>query len=157
MKLVLLMTGKTDGKSCTDMLSDYGQRITRYLPFEVCVMPDVKNAANLPEDVQKSKEAEAMLKFFRPGDRIILLDERGREYTSAAFAASLEKQLGGGSKRIIFVIGGPYGFAKDIYDKADDMLSLSRMTFPHQLIRVIFAEQLYRALTILKGEPYHHE
>jgi 23S rRNA (pseudouridine1915-N3)-methyltransferase len=150
------MLGKTDSYSYIELLSDYGRRIQKYLPFELHCLPDAKNTRNLSEELQKEKEGESILNFFKAGDCIVLLDEKGTEYTSVDFAGKLEKNMAAGYKRIVFVIGGPYGFSKSVYDAASEKIALSRMTFPHQLVRLIFIEQLYRALTILKGEPYHH-
>ena len=119
-------------------------------------IPDIRNRKTLSEDQQKKAESFLLLQQLQPGDHVVLLDENGNHYTSVAFAENLEKLMASGSKRIVFVIGGPYGFAQEVYDKANAKMSLSPMTFSHQMVRLIFVEQLYRAFTILKGEPYHH-
>ena len=121
------------------------------------VLPDVKNAKNLTESLQKEREGEMLLEQFQPGDFVVLLDERGRQYSSMEFSQFLAQKMLGTVKRLVFVVGGPYGFSDGVYKRANDKISLSKMTFSHQMVRMIFAEQIYRAMTILKGEPYHHE
>lgn len=157
MKVCLLVVGKTDEAYLQKGIELFLKRIPHYLPFEMKVIPDVKNTKNLSQDQQKEKEGELILLQLIPSDELILLDERGTEFTSTTFAQFLEKKMLSGIKRMVFVIGGPYGFSQDVYNRANGKLSLSKMTFSHQMVRLIFAEQLYRALTILKGEPYHHE
>jgi len=157
MKVVLLVIGKTDSGSWSDALEDYKRRLKHYVPFEMEVIPDIKNAKNMTESQQKEAEGSFILKSLQAGDCCVLLDERGKEYTSKQFAAYLDKKMQVISKRLVFVIGGPYGFSEDVYAKAAESISLSKMTFSHQMIRPIFVEQIYRAMTILRGEPYHHE
>ncbi|WP_299583222.1 23S rRNA (pseudouridine(1915)-N(3))-methyltransferase RlmH [uncultured Sunxiuqinia sp.] len=157
MKIKLLVIGKTDQKYLQEGLADYHKRIPHYLPFEFTVIPDLKNTRKLSEDQQKEKEGELILAQVKAGDELVLLDERGQTFRSTEFARFLEKKMLGGLKNLILVIGGPYGFSEAVYQRATGKVSLSKMTFSHQLIRLIFSEQLYRALTILKGEPYHHE
>lgn len=150
------MTGKTDNPAYAAAIDDYARRINRYLPLEVIIIPDLKNTRNMPCAVQKEKEGELILRTIRPGDCCTLLDERGRAHTSEGFAAYLEGRMQAVQGRLVFVVGGPYGFSQSVYRAAADMISLSSMTFSHQMIRLLFAEQLYRALTIINGDPYHH-
>ena len=157
MKIRLIVIGKTDKKFLQEGIDLFLKRIPHYLPFEYQVIPDLKNTRKLSEDQQKEKEGELLLAQMKPGDELILLDERGDEFKSTDFARFLEKRMLGGTKNLVFAIGGPYGFPEVVYQAAAGKISLSRMTFSHQLVRLIFSEQLYRALTILKGEPYHHE
>ncbi|MCD8318697.1 MAG: 23S rRNA (pseudouridine(1915)-N(3))-methyltransferase RlmH [Paraprevotella sp.] len=157
MKIQLLVVGKTDNPHFIAGIEEYVQRIRHYLPFEISVVPDLRNTKSLSEEQQKEKEADLLLKAFLPGDRIVLLDEHGREHRSLEFAAWMEKKMAAGPKRLVFVVGGPYGFSPRIYEKAHEKISLSRMTFSHQMIRLIFTEQIYRAMTIIHHEPYHHE
>lgn len=157
MKIKLVVIGKTDQSYLQEGIRVYHQRIPHYLPFEFVIIPDIRNTRNLSEDQQKEKEGELILSQVKAGDELILLDEQGQTYRSKEFARFLEKKMLGGVKNLVFVIGGPYGFSEAVYQKAIGKVSLSKMTFSHQLIRLIFSEQLYRALTILKGEPYHHE
>ena len=156
MKTELVVVGKTTDKHFAASINDYIDRITHYMPFGVTVIPELRNARSLSHDLQKEKEGEAILKLLQPSDTVVLLDERGTEYRSIEMAAWLEKRQAT-ARRLVFVIGGPYGFSQAVYDRADTMQSLSRMTFSHQMVRLVFAEQLYRACTIIKGEPYHHE
>ncbi|MBR3122779.1 MAG: 23S rRNA (pseudouridine(1915)-N(3))-methyltransferase RlmH, partial [Prevotella sp.] len=135
---------------------DYVGRIGHYMPFSVVVVPELKNTKALSEEQQKEREGELILQKIKPTDTLVLLDERGSELSSVAFSQWLQRKQSS-ARSLVFVIGGPYGFSKAVYNRADEQLSLSRMTFSHQLIRVVFAEQLYRACTIIKGEPYHHE
>lgn len=157
MKIKLIVIGKTDQSYLQKGIENYHKRIPHYLPFEFVVIPDIKNTRKLSEDQQKEKEGELILSQVKPGDDVILLDEKGQTFRSKEFARFLEKKMLGGIKALIFVIGGPYGFSEAVYQKATGKVSLSKMTFSHQLVRLIFSEQLYRGLTILKGEPYHHE
>ena len=157
MKIKLIVIGKTDQSYLQDGIQLYHKRIPHYLPFEYQAIPDIKNTRKLSEEQQKGKEGELILGQIRAGDELFLLDEKGKSYRSIEFARFLEQKMLGGVKNLVFVIGGPYGFSDTVYQKATGKLSLSKMTFSHQLIRLIFSEQLYRALTILKGEPYHHE
>lgn len=157
MRITLLLVGKTTNKHLEALVEDYCGRIGHYLPFEVKIIPELKSTKSLTVEQQKEKEGELILQHIRQGDRLILLDERGKQYRSVDFAAFLTKQCSMSAKRIVFLIGGPYGFSKAVYEKSHSMLSLSLMTFSHQMIRLLFVEQLYRALTIQNGEPYHHE
>lgn len=157
MKIVLLAIGKTDAKYFIEAIGEYQKRLEHYIPYEMQIIPDLKNTKSLTIDQQKEKEGELILKALQPGDYLVLLDERGKEYSSMQFASYIEKKTHTVNKRLVFVIGGPYGFSQSIYDKASEKLTLSRMTFSHQMIRLIFVEQLYRAMTILNNEPYHHE
>lgn len=157
MKTCLLVIGKTDAIYIQEGIAEYEKRLRRYIPYEMKVLPDVRNAKNMSENVQKEKEGEMILEQLQATDFVVLLDERGRQYTSLEFSDYLAQKMLGGIKRLVFVIGGPYGFADAVYQRAGDKISLSRMTFSHQMVRMIFAEQVYRAMTILKGEPYHHE
>jgi 23S rRNA (pseudouridine1915-N3)-methyltransferase len=157
MKIQLWVVGKTTRDFVEHGLTEFCERIKHYLPFDIQVVPDIKNTKNLSAEQVREKEGEAILKLLRPDDFLVLLDEHGREYSSLQFAAYLERKMHVVPKSLIFIIGGPYGFSKKVREAAQDALSLSRMTFPHQLVRLIFAEQLYRALTILHSEPYHHE
>ena len=134
----------------------YQRRLQHYVPFELQVLPDIKNTKNLTKAEQKNQEGVLIRKALQAGDWCVLLDEQGKEYTSMEFAAYLEKKIQIVSRRLVFVIGGPYGFSDEVYQIASERLSLSKMTFSHQMIRPIFVEQLYRAMTILRGEPYHH-
>ncbi len=156
MKAVLILIGKTQNKHFIAGIDDYVKRIKHYLPFEIKVIPELKNTKNLPEDVQKEKEGELLLKLIQPSDTLVLLDEKGVEFRSVEFASWLQNRQNT-SRKLVISIGGPYGFSKDVYRRADEKISLSRMTFSHQMVRLIFVEQFYRACTIIKGEPYHHE
>lgn len=156
MKIALLMIGKTDARYFAEAIDEYRQRLTHYVPFEMQVIPDIKNAKSLSESQQKEREGEMLLKALQAGDYIVLLDERGKGMTSKQFASYLEKKMGSVSRRLVFIIGGPYGFSEALYKIANEKLSLSQMTFSHQMIRLLFIEQIYRAMTILNGEPYHH-
>ncbi|MDR1679659.1 MAG: 23S rRNA (pseudouridine(1915)-N(3))-methyltransferase RlmH [Prevotellaceae bacterium] len=157
MKIVLLMVGKTQTNYLMEGINEYLKRLKFYLPLEVEVIPDLKNTKSLSFTQQKEKSSELIINFLQDGDDVILLDERGREYSSLEFAGFMEKKLQLSARRLVFVIGGAYGFSEKLYARADGKLSVSRMTFSHQMIRLIFVEQLYRAMTIIKGEPYHHE
>ncbi len=157
MKTVLIVIGKTADRNFAASIDDYVGRIGHYIPFDLIVIPDLKNNRNMTFDQQKAKEGELLLKEIQPGDTLVLLDEAGKEQTSRQFASWLERRTSSGGKRLVFVIGGPYGFSPDVYAAATERLSLSRMTFSHQMVRLIFVEQLYRALNILSGGPYHHD
>lgn len=156
MKTVLILVGKTQNKTFKVGIDDYVSRIEHYMPFGITTIPELKNTKNLSEDQQKKKEGELILKEIQPSDTVVLLDEHGDEYRSIEYAKWL-KQKQNTSRRLVFVIGGPYGFSPEVYARANEKFSLSRMTFSHQMVRLIFTEQLYRACTIIKGEPYHHE
>lgn len=157
MKICLLVVGKTDDTYLQNGIEIYLKRIPHYIPFEMKIIPDLKNSKNLSEEQQKEKEGELILQQLNSSDEVLLLDELGFEASSADFARFLEKKMGSGTKRLVFIIGGPYGFSGSVYSRAHGKFSLSKMTFSHQMVRLIFTEQLYRAMTILKGEPYHHQ
>lgn len=157
MKIALLQTGKTSEKHVAEGLDLYTTRIRKYSGFEIISLPDLKNTRNLSVGELKIREGKRVIDTFGKDDYIVLLDERGKEMRTIEFAEWVRKQSMVPGKRIVFVIGGPWGFSDELYDLADFRLSLSKMTFPHQLVRLLFVEQLYRVMTILKGEPYHHE
>ncbi len=157
MKITLLLLGKTTEKYLEEGISIYAGRLKHYLSFHIEVIPELKNTKNLSVDQQKQREAELIIKNIRPSDFVVLLDERGKQYTSAEFASFMEKNISTRSSDIVFIVGGPYGVDETIFKRANSSLSLSKMTFSHQMIRLFFTEQLYRAMTILKNEPYHHE
>ena len=156
-KILLLAIGKTDEQWIQEALLKYIKRLQHYLPFEFEVIPDLKNNKNFSQAQQKEKEGALILKKIKPTDKVFLLDEKGKEYRSVEFANHLQQQMNSSVKRLVFIIGGPYGFSPELYAKAQCKLALSKMTFSHQIIRPFFVEQLYRAMTILKNEPYHHE
>lgn len=157
MKVTFLVVGRTIDKHLTTLINDYAERVKHYVPFEMVVAPELKNTKALSAEQQKECESELLQKQLRPGDHIVLLDEGGREFRSMEFAAYLEKKQAQAARRLVFIVGGPYGFAPAIYALANEKVSLSKMTFSHQMVRLFFVEQLYRAMTILRGEPYHHE
>lgn len=156
MTIKLLAIGKTDSKALQQLISEYENRLTHYVKFELEVLPDIKKAKNLSETQQKEKEGELILKKLGPTDVLVLLDENGKQFDSIAFSDYLQKKMNAGLKQVVFAIGGPYGFSPAIYEKAQGKLSLSKMTFSHQMVRLFVVEQLYRAFTILRNEPYHH-
>ena len=157
MKMTLLTVGRTDVKWVREGLELYVSRLVHYVPFTLLEIPELKGVASFTQAQIKSREGDLILKALKPSDEVILLDEHGKEYRSVEFAAELERKLSRGGRDIVYVIGGAYGFSDDVYARADGKLSLSKMTYSHQLVRTIFAEQLYRAFTIMRGEPYHHE
>ncbi|MBR4978574.1 MAG: 23S rRNA (pseudouridine(1915)-N(3))-methyltransferase RlmH [Bacteroidales bacterium] len=157
MKITLLTVGKTDRDWVRQGLDIYVSRLKHYIPFILTEIPELKNVSALSKDQIKIKEGELILKNIRPADDVILLDEHGKEYSSVQLAKILQDKISYECKDIVFVIGGAYGFSDAVYARANSKLSLSKMTFSHQMVRTIFAEQLYRAFTIMKGEPYHHE
>ena len=157
MKIALVQTGKTTDKNVAGIADLYVSRIKKYIPFEIITLPDIKNSATLPVQDQKIKEGKKILQAFNDDDFIVLLDEKGKEFRTAEFSSWMEKSLMISRKRIVFVIGGAWGFSDEVYGRADLRISLSKMTFPHQLVRLLFLEQLYRIFTIIRGEPYHHE
>lgn len=157
MKITLLTVGKTDKAWVRQGLDIYVSRLKHYVPFSVVEIPELKNVSALTKDQIKVREGELILKSIKPSDDLILLDERGKEYTSLELAKVIQDKMTYAGKDIIYVIGGAYGFSDAVYRRADSKMSLSRMTFSHQMVRAIFAEQIYRAFTIIKGEPYHHE
>jgi 23S rRNA (pseudouridine1915-N3)-methyltransferase len=157
MKITLLQNGKTTDKSISAIVDLYTNRIKKYSGFEIITLPELKNTKNMPVQEQKSREATKILQSVTDDDYTILLDERGKELSTLEFSGILEKVFFLPKKRIVFIIGGPWGFSNEVYARADYKMSLSKMTFPHQLVRLLFLEQLYRVFTIIKGEPYHHE
>ena len=156
MRVHLIVVGKTDQPFVRQGFDEFCSRLGHYFPFSLEIIPDIKNTKHLPVEQQKEREGEMILRLFQAGDFIVLLDERGKEFTSVEFAEYIEKKTHTGSKRLVFVIGGAYGFSSAVYEAVHEKIALSKMTFPHQLIRLIFIEQLYRAMTILNNEPYHH-
>ena len=157
MKLILLVIGKTTDKHVQALIDDYTKRLSHYVPFALDVIPELRNTKALTPEQQKVQEAELIRKQLQAGDHVVLLDEHGAERRSVVFAEWLGKRMAAGPRRIVFIVGGPYGFDDSIHALAAEEISLSQMTFSHQVIRVLFTEQLYRACTILRGEPYHHE
>ena len=157
MKFALLVVGRTVEKHYITAINDYVERIKHYTPFDMEVIPELKNTKSLSMEQQKEKEGELILKALQPGDVVVLLDEHGKEFRSIEFAEWAEKKMHTVNKRLVFIIGGPYGFSKDVYAAAQEKIALSKRTFSHQMIRLIFVEQLYRAMNILAGGPYHHE
>lgn len=157
MKVTFLVVGRTVDKHLTALINDYAERVKHYVPFELEVVPELKNTKALTAEQQKEREGELLQKQLRAGDHVVLLDEGGREFRSVEFAAYLEKKQAQAARRLVFIVGGPYGFSPAIYKLAAEKVSLSKMTFSHQMVRLFFVEQLYRAMTILRGEPYHHE
>ncbi len=157
MKIKLLVIGKTDDKNLLSLIQIYEQRLKHYIKFEIDIIPDIKNAKNLSEEQQKEKEGDLILNKIATTDNLILLDEKGYQFRSVEFSRFLQKKMNSGIKQLVLVIGGPYGFSEKVYQKASGKISLSKMTFSHQMIRLFVVEQIYRAFTILKNEPYHHE
>lgn len=157
MNIDLITVGKTDSPAVAELVAEYSKRISRYARFSVLMLPDVKKSGKMAASTQKKTEGGMLLKQFAPDDYVVLLDDKGVQYESIQFAQWLQKRMNSGVRRVCFVVGGPYGFSKEVYDRANDLVSLSRMTFSHQIVRAIFAEQLYRAFSILNNEPYHHE
>jgi 23S rRNA (pseudouridine1915-N3)-methyltransferase len=157
MKIALLTVGKTDVNWVKQGLDIYMSRLKHYIPFSITEIPELKNVSSLSKDQIKTKEGELILKNIKPVDDVILLDEHGKQYGSVEFAALLQNKINYEGKDIVFVIGGAYGFSEPVYKRANSKISLSKMTFSHQMVRAIFTEQIYRAFTIMKGEPYHHE
>ena len=156
MKTELILVGKTVNKHFVAGIKDYAERITHYMPFNITTIPELKNTKSLSEQQQKEREGELILKQIQPSDTVVLMDEHGQEFRSIEFAKWIERKQAT-ARRLVFVIGGPYGFSQAVYDRANEKISLSKMTFSHQMVRLIFTEALYRACTIIKGEPYHHE
>jgi 23S rRNA (pseudouridine1915-N3)-methyltransferase len=157
MNIKLIAIGKTDNKSLQTLIDDYTKRLSFYIKFDLEIIPDIKNVKNLSESQQKEKEGELILSKVAPTDQLMLLDENGSTFSSIKFADYLQKKMNSGVKTLVFVIGGPYGFSDEVYKKAQGKVSLSEMTFSHQMVRLFFIEQLYRGFTILKNEPYHHQ
>lgn len=156
MKITLIAVGKTEDKYLIEGIDKYLNRLKHYINFSLQIIPDIKNTKNLTEAQQKNKEAELIAKQINPTDVVVLLDEKGKKHSSVSFSAYLNKQMIGSVQHLVFIIGGPYGFDESIYNRANTSLSLSDMTFSHQMVRLFFVEQLYRAFSILKNEPYHH-
>lgn len=156
MKTILILVGKTTDKHFQAGISDYAERISHYMPFDIVTIPELKNTKSLSEEQQKTMEGELILKQLQASDTLVLLDEHGKELRSIELAKWLEQKQQT-ARRLIFVIGGPYGFSEAVYSRANEKLSLSKLTFSHQMVRLVFTEQIYRACTIIKGEPYHHE
>jgi 23S rRNA (pseudouridine1915-N3)-methyltransferase len=157
MKATLILVGKTVDKRFAELISEYTNRLKHYISFEINTIPELKNTKSLTSEQQKNSEAEFIIKNLQPSDYVVLLDEHGKEMRSIEMADWMKRKMNTINKRIVFIIGGPYGFSQKIYDIAHEKLSMSKMTFSHQMIRLIFVEQLYRSMTILNGEPYHHE
>lgn len=157
MKITLIVVGKTTDKRINDLVGEYAARVGHYIPFDIEVIPELKNTKALSEQQQKEREAELILKSLKDGDWLVLLDEGGKEFRSVEFSNYIQKRQQTVPRRMVFLVGGPYGFAPSIYAKANEKISLSRLTFSHQMVRLFFVEQLYRAMTIMRGEPYHHE
>ncbi|MCH4822929.1 23S rRNA (pseudouridine(1915)-N(3))-methyltransferase RlmH [Gramella lutea] len=156
MTIKLVCIGKTDKRELETLIKVYSDRLQHYIKFEFEIIPDLKKTKNLDENLQKSKEGDLILAGIQNSDFVVLLDENGKQFSSEAFSEYLQKRMNTGLKRLIFVIGGPYGFSEALYSRANSKISLSKMTFSHQMVRLFFTEQLYRAFTILKNEPYHH-
>tara|TARA_B110000305_G_scaffold102154_1_gene114862 strand:- start:272 stop:745 length:474 start_codon:yes stop_codon:yes gene_type:complete len=157
MKIKLLAIGKTDNKHLIQLIEEYQNRLKHYIKFDLEVIPDIKNVKNLSEVQQKEKEGALILSKLQNTDDLVLLDDKGKHFTSIEFSQYLQKKMNSGIKQLVLVIGGPYGFSDTVYKKAIAKISLSKMTFSHQMIRLFTVEQIYRAFTILKNEPYHHE
>jgi len=157
MNIKLIAIGKTDNKALQSLVDDYTKRLSFYIKFDLDIIPDIKNVKNLSESQQKEKEGDLILAKITPTDQLILLDENGKNFSSVAFSEELQKKMNSGVKTLVFVIGGPYGFSETVYAKAQGKISLSVMTFSHQMVRLFFIEQLYRGFTILRNEPYHHQ
>ena len=157
MKIKVLAIGKTDNTQLVQLIDDYQKRLKHYVKFELEVIPDIKNAKNLSEVQQKEKEGDLIVNKLQNTDQMVLLDDKGKQFTSIEFSKYLQKKMNSGLKQLVLVIGGPYGFSDAVYAKAQGKISLSKMTFSHQMIRLFIVEQIYRGFTILKNEPYHHE
>ena len=157
MNIRLIAIGKTDNKDLQSLINEYTKRLSFYVKFELEIIPDIKNVKNLSEAQQKEKEGELILAKIGPTDQLILLDENGKTFSSVGFSDYLQKKMNAGIKTLVFVIGGPYGFSETVYQKAQGKVSLSEMTFSHQMVRLFVIEQMYRGFTILKNEPYHHQ
>jgi len=157
MKITIILNGKTEDSYLVNGIALYESRLKHYVSFETVMIPALKNTQALSVEQQKQKEGELILKNVQNSDKLILLDEKGKEYSSVDFAGFIQQQMNSGIKNIVFVVGGPYGFSEQIYKRANTRISLSKMTFSHQMVRLFFVEQLYRAMTILKNEPYHHQ
>lgn len=157
MKITLVVIGKTNGKFLIDGIEEYTKRLSYYIPFNIHYLPDSKNNKKLSEEQQKTVEGNTILNALDKSDYVVLLDEHGKEFTSVEFSKYIEKKMSTVPKRLVFIVGGPYGFCQEVKNRANEKISLSKMTFSHEMIRLIFTEQLYRAMTIINNEPYHHE
>ena len=157
MKIELAVIGKTSIGYLKQGIDEYNKRLKHYVPFEIKYIDDIKNTKNISEDQQKRTEGAKILSLLDKSDFVVLLDEHGKEYTSMQYSSYIQKRMLSGAKKVVFVIGGPYGFSQEVYDRGNDKVSFSKMTFNHEMIRLIFTEQLYRAYTIINHEPYHHE
>ena len=157
MKIKLIVIGKTDRQDLQQMIDEYCKRVGHYCPFEFEIIPDIKKAKKASELEQKRLEGTEIMKRVSSSDHLVLLDERGKEFTSVGFSKYIQKKMNSGLRNLLFVIGGPYGFSEEIYERANEKISLSKMTFSHQMVRLFFTEQLYRAFTIIRNEPYHHQ
>ena len=157
MKGVLIVVGKTTDKRFEAIIGEYVERISHYIPFAIEVIPELKNTKGLSQGEQKEREGELIMRSLQAGDYVVLLDEHGNERSSMDFAAWMQKKMAAGPKRLVFIVGGPYGFSPSVHQRGNEEVSLSRMTLSHQMVRMFFVEQIYRAMTILNGEPYHHE
>lgn len=157
MDITLLVIGRTTQPQLDALIAEYTNRVKRYTPFEIKVIPDPRNVKSLTAEQRKQAEGKLILSELQPSDFVMLLDEHGKQYRSVAFAEMISKRMASGLKRLVFCVGGPYGFAPEVYERANAKISLSEMTFPHEMVRLFFVEQLYRAMTIRRGEPYHHE
>ena len=157
MKGMLIVVGKTTDKRFEAIIQEYVERICHYIPFSVEVIPELKNTKGLNQNEQKEREGELIMRSLQTGDYVVLLDEHGSERSSMDFAAWIQKKMSAGPKRLVFIVGGPYGFSPSVHQRGNEEVSLSRMTLSHQMVRMFFVEQIYRAMTILNGEPYHHE
>ena len=157
MKGLLIVVGKTTDKRFDAIIQEYVERINHYIPFSIEVVPELKNTKGLSQNEQKEREGEAILRSLQAGDYVVLLDEHGSERSSMDFAAWMQKKMAAGPKRLVFIVGGPYGFSPSVHQRGNEEISLSLMTLSHQMVRMFFVEQIYRAMTILNGEPYHHE
>ncbi len=157
MQIKLLVVGKTDGQELSNLILNYQNRLKHYVKFTLEFVPDIKNSKNLSEDEQKKQEGQVVLKHVSNADFLVLFDEKGKQFSSLQFADVLQKRMNSGIKNLIFVIGGPYGFSDALYERCNQKISLSKMTFSHQMVRLFVVEQIYRGFTILKNEPYHHQ
>lgn len=157
MTIKLLVVGKTDDKKIAELITDYQKRISHFCKFSMTIIPDLKKTKNLNQEQQKQKEGELILAKIQTSDYVVLLDENGKEFSSVGFSKWMQKQLNSGKKQLVFVIGGPYGFSDAVYEKANQKIALSQMTFSHQMVRLFFTEQVYRAFSIIHNLPYHHQ
>ena len=157
MKITLLAIGKTDDRNLQSLIEEYSKRLKHYVSFNFELIPDIKNVKNLSEIQQKNKEGQELMKRLSTSDTLVLLDENGKSFNSVGFSEYLQKKMNSGLKNLVFIIGGPYGFSEEIYQRANGKIALSQMTFSHQMVRLFFVEQLYRGFTILRNEPYHHQ